>query len=379
MLEIFFWFFVGAILYVYFGYPLLLLILSKFHRAPPVQKADITPTVSLIISAYNEKEVIAKKIENALTLDYPKDRLEIIVASDGSIDGTNEIVSNFTGQGVKLVALEKNRGKSAAQNEAVKSSTGDIIVFSDSTSMYQVDALRKLMAPFADPHVGCVSGRYYYQNTGESAASSGEGLYWEYEVSIRTAESRLGNLALTSGSITGVRRELFRELDEDMSEDLILPIEVALKRLRVVYVLDAISLETVATTNRDLFKTKVRIITKDFRGLLSRSAILNPFHYPQYAWGLISHKLLRWLIPFFLIAILVLNALLVNCSFYAISLGLQIIFYGLAAIGFLWQRKSTPPWPLRIPLAFCVVNAASLVGVLHFLAGKRAGRWTPIR
>ena len=245
--------------------------------------------------------------------------------------------------------------------------------------MYQVDALRRLVAPFADPQVGCVSGRYYYQNTDESAASSGEGLYWEYEVAIRTAESRLGNLALTSGSITGIRRELFRELDHNMSEDLILPIEVALKGLRVVYVLDAVSLETVATTNRGLFKTKVRIITKDLRGLLSRSAILNPFRYPQYAWGLISHKLLRWLIPFFLIAILILNVLLANRLFYTLLLGAQIVFYGLAAVGFLWQRKNKPPWPMSVPLAFCVVNAASLVGVLRFLVGKRAGRWMPIR
>ncbi len=378
-MEHIFWIIVALVLYIYFGYPLLLLLLSKLRPASPVQKADITPTVSLIIAAYNEEKVISQKIENCLALDYPREKLEIIVASDGSTDGTNEIVGEYQDKGIKLVALPTNRGKSAAQNAAVKTSTGDVIVFSDATSMFQVDALCKLVAPFVNQYIGCVSGRYYYQNTDESAASSGEGLYWEYEVAIRTAESQWGNFALASGSIMGIRRELFNKIDANMSEDLILPIEVVLKGLKVIYVLDAISSETVARTNQALFKTKVRIITKDLRGLLSRSAILNPFRYPKYSWGLISHKLLRWLIPFFLIAVLVLNVLLISQLFYMILLGVQAAFYSLAIVGLLWKKKSKPPLPMSVSLAFCVVNAASLVGVLSFLIGKRAGRWEPIR
>lgn len=376
--EVAFWIFSLVVFYVYFGYPLLLQILSKLHRASPIQKADITPTVSLIISAYNEEEVIAKKIENALTLDYPKDKLEIIVASDGSTDKTNEIVRSYGDQGVKLVALETNRGKTSAQNMGLTVATGEIVVFSDATGMYNLDALRHLVSPFCDAKVGCVAGLVEYENIGVTVASTGEGVYWRYEVFLRLLENRLGNLAMVSGSILACRHSLVQPLDEAVGEDFVIPMKAAMQGFRTVYATSAISREMIAETDRSLLKTKVRIITKDLRGLFTCRAILNPFHYPLYALGLFSHKLLRWLVPYCLVALFVANALLLDHPLYQMTMALQIAFYALALAGYLLQKENKPPRILSLSFSFYLVNLAALAGVARFVMKKRSGRWEPV-
>ena len=368
-----------AVVYVYVGYPLLLLTMSKLCPAPPVQKADITPVVSLIIPAYNEEKVIAQKIDNTLALDYPRERLEIIVVSDGSTENTNGIVRRYEDQGVKLIALEKNRGKSAAENAGMAVATGEIVVFSDATGIYSHDALRNLVRPFADVTVGCVAGLVKYENTDITATSSGEGAYWRYEVFLRLLESRVGNLSMASGSIMACRRSLAHTLDESVGEDFVIPMKAVLQGFRTVYAPKAISRELVAKTGRDLLKTKVRIITKDLRGLFLCRAILNPSRYPLYAWGLISHKLLRWLVPYFLIVLFATNVILLDHPFYQLIMLLQIAFYLLSLTGYLWERKGKSPRFMGIPFSFCLVNLAALMGVARFVMGKKAGQWEPVR
>jgi cellulose synthase/poly-beta-1,6-N-acetylglucosamine synthase-like glycosyltransferase len=353
--------------------------MSKLCPAPPVQKADITPVVSLIIPAYNEEKVIAQKIENTLALDYPRERLEIIVVSDGSTDNTNGIVRRYEDQGVKLIALEKNRGKSAAENAGMAVATGEIVVFSDATGIYSHDALRNLVRPFADAEVGCVAGLVEYGNVGTTAASDGEGVYWRYEVFLRLLESSVGNLAMASGSILACRRSLAQSLDEAVGEDFVTPMNATMQGFRTVFAPRAVSHELIAETDQSLLKTKVRIITKDLRGLFVCRAILNPFRYPLYAWGIISHKLLRWLVPYFLIALFAFNLLLLDQLFYNLALMLQIAFYMIALAGYLWQRKSKPSRILGIPFSFCLVNLAALVGVARFVMRKKAGQWEPVR
>lgn len=365
--------------YVYFGYPLLLLILSKLRPAPPVQKADITPTVSLIIPAYNEEKVIARKIENALGLDYPREKLEIIVASDGSTDGTNEIVRAFADQGVKLVALKSNQGKSMSENAGLATATGDILIFADATGMFNHRALRELVRSFADSAIGCVTGLVQYENADATAATDGEGAYWRYEVFLRLLESRIGNLAMASGSILASRHSLVEPLHPAVGEDFVIPLKAAVQGFRTIYAPSAISGELIAETDKGLLKTKVRIITKDLRGLFICRAILNPFRYPLHAWGLVSHKLLRWLVPYFLIALFAFNLLLLDHPFYRLVLLLQIAFYAMALVGYLWQSKSRPPRILGIPFSFCLVNLAALVGVAKFVMHKKTERWVPVR
>lgn len=379
MTEFFFWFLFIFILYVYFAYPLLLLLLSKLKPSPPVAKADITPTVSFIIPAYNEEKVIAQKIENSLALEYTKDKLEIIVGSDGSTDGTNQMVRAFASQGAKLVALNPNQGKSSAQNWAVGEASGEIILFTDADVMLRPDTVKRITSNFADKSVGCVVGKIAYVNQGDTSVSAGEGAYWRYELFLRNVESELGNLAMGSG-IMAIRRELFKPLDADVGEDFVLPMRTAMAGYRVIYDPEAIC-ETILhqTKAKDMLRSKVRVISKDLRGLFLCRTILNPFRYPMYAWGLVSHKLLRWLVPFFLILLLTFNLLLLGQPFYRLTLALQIAFYTLALFGHMWQRSGKPPCILGIPFSFCLVNLAALIGVGSFVVGKKSGKWEPVR
>jgi cellulose synthase/poly-beta-1,6-N-acetylglucosamine synthase-like glycosyltransferase len=377
--ETLFWLLAVLVLYVYFVYPMLLLILSKIRPAPPVQKADITPAVSLIIPAYNEEKVITQKIENSLALNYPRDKLEIIVASDGSTDGTNEIVKRFAEQDVKLVALSHKQGKSIAQNCAVAKADGEILLFTDSDVMLQPDTLRQIIRNFADNRVGCVIGKITYINEGDTSLTKGEGIYWRYELFLRNMESKVGNFAMGSG-IMAIRRNLFQPLDQDVGEDFVLPMQTAMTGYRNINEPEAV-VETILhqTKSRDMFRSKVRVISKDLRGLFKCRDIMNPFRYPLYAWSLISHKLLRWLVPYFLITLFFCNLLLVNITFYAFLFVIQIFLYSLALAGFLWQRKNKPPRILGIPFSFCLVNLAALLGVGRCVLGKKEGQWEPVR
>lgn len=379
MIELLFWLMALLIVYVYFGYPLLLCALGKLWPASPIHKANITPKVSLIIAAYNEEKVIFRKIENTLAMDYPEERLQVIVSSDGSIDSTNEIVKAFAKRGVRLIALNSNQGKSSAQNRAVAETNGEIILFTDADILLRSDALNKLIRNFADESVGCVVGKIAYMNVNNASVGSREDLYWRYELFLRRLESKLGNFSMGSG-VMAIRRTLFQPLDPNVSEDFVLPMQTAMAGYKVIYEPEAISMTFLRQTSaRDLLQSKVRVISKDLRGLFHCRAILNPFRYVLYAWGLISHKLMRWLVPYFLITLFALNLLILNSTFYRPILVLQIVFYILALLGYLWQRKSKPPCILGIPFFFCLVNMAALVGMARFVMGEKAGQWEPVR
>ena len=379
-LQFFFWINVVLVVYVYFGYPLLILILSRLRPAQSILKADITPSVSLIIAAYNEEQVIAEKLANSLALDYPNEKLEIIVVSDGSKDRTPEIVRDYCGQRVRLVELQDNVGKAYAQNEAVNQVNSDIIFFTDANVSLEKDSLRKLVRHFQDDTVGCVIGKVTYNNESETTIGESEGFYWRYELFIRFQEGKLGNLVAGSGPILALRRTLFEPLDSSISEDFILPMKSAIKGYRNIYEPEAISSERLFQVNpRDMYKTRVRTTTLDTRSVLFCKALLNPFKYPLYAWGLISHKVLRWLVPYFLILILVANLFLIHLPFYQIIFILQIFFYMSALTGYLWQRSGKPPFIFGIPFSFCLVNLAALVGVARFFTGKKSGQWETIR
>jgi len=380
MIEVLFWIFILIITYVYFCYPFLLFILSKLRHASTIHKVEITPTVSLIVAAYNEEKVIGRKIENSLELNYPRDNLEIIIASDGSTDTTNEIVKQYADQGVKLVALETIQGKSAVQNLAVSEAHSDIIIFTDANVILQPDAVSKIVNNFGDEKIGCVVGKVTYLNEKDTSVSKGEGVYWQYELFLRKKESDLGNLAMGSGPIMAIRGELFEPIDPNVGEDFVLPVQVVIEGYRVIYEPEAVSEEILFQDSpNSMFKSKMRIISKDLRGLVLNREILNPFLYPLYAWGLISHKLLRWLVPYFLILILIANPFLLPFHIYQIIFILQIVFYLSALTGYLWQRKAKLPFIFGIPFSFCLVNLAALVGVARFLMGKKSGQWEPVR
>lgn len=278
-----------------------------------------------------------------------------------------------------MVSLKPNRGKSSAQNLAVAEAGGNILFFTDADVMLQPDTMRQVIQNLGDENVGCVIGKITYQNEGDTTVGQGEGIYWQYELFLRSKESEVGNFAMGSG-IMAIRRNLFQPLEPDVGEDFVLPMQTAMRRYRVIYEPEAVSVTPLHQTKpKDMLRSKVRVITKDLRGLLLCRAILNPFRYPLYAWGIISHKLLRWLVPYFLILIFSVNLLLLGYPCYCLTLTLEVAFCTLAAMGYLWQKRGKPPRILSLPFSFCLVNAAALVGVARFLMGKKAGRWEPVR
>lgn len=379
-MEAMFWVLVSVVLYVYFGYPALLWILVRFKGKRPVPESNgYEPTVSLIIAAYNEEKAIGRKLENSLSLDYPKDKLEIIVGSDGSTDGTNTITRAFASRGIKLRSLPQNMGKSCVQNAAVHEATGEILVFSDATGLYAEDAVGQLVKDFADPRVGCVAGSIIYSNEDASCTSRGTGLYWRYELWLREKESHIGNLAMASGSVFGVRRVLFEPIDPGVSDDFVLPMVVLRKGYRVVHEPKATSVEEMATNASGELRVKARTVSLDLRGLLLNRELLWPIRYPLVSLGLMSHKLLRWLIPWILIVLVTLNVVLADSAFYFATLGVQLGLYLVALVGCASGKSKPLPLGLGVPYSFLLVNVAAVIGWLRFLEGRPTSRWVPVR
>ena len=363
----------GIVLYVYLGYPLLLYLLARL-RPKPVDRAEITPPVSLIVAAHNEEKVIGQKIENSLALDYPN--LEIIVASDCSTDRTDEIVASYKDRGVRLYRQEERRGKTAACNGAARMAKGEVLVFTDATAMLRKDCLRTIVRNFNDPKVGCVCPRLVYKNTSESPVTENEGFYWRYETWLRRKESLLGSLAFVSGACFAVRRELHRPVEPEYDYDCICPLDVLAQGYRVVYEPEAVFYDTLVSTAKDDLRTRIRMIVKDFAGTLSRGRLLDPFRNFLIAWTIYSHKLLRWLVPFFLVAMLGSNVFLLKSHIFKIFLFSQIAFYLWALIPVRLRAKNGL---FHVPFHFCLMNLAAFIGVCKAATGHKVPVWQPVR
>jgi len=370
---------VALIAIIYIGYPVLIFAISRiFWR--PVRRADITPRVSVIIAAYNEERDIKDKLKNTLALDYPHDRLEIVVASDCSTDQTDELVRRFKRHGVILYRQPERFGKTIAQSRAVKVSSGEILVFSDATTMYEPDAIRKIVRSFADPEVGCVAGQLIYVDAASSAVGKGCRSYWGYEKFLRSCESQVGSLIGVSGCLYAVRRTCHARLASDMIDDFVVATQIHLQGLRTVYDPEAIALEDTNNRTRDEFRMRVRIIKQTISALGRYREALNPFRHPMFAFQLIGHKALRYTAPFPLIAALVSSGLGGDSvEWLRLALMGQAALYGAAFIGWVGERLKIKLGPLAIPYYFVLVNAASLVAIFKALSGQTYIVWEPIR
>jgi cellulose synthase/poly-beta-1,6-N-acetylglucosamine synthase-like glycosyltransferase len=378
-LEIVFWLSAAALLYTYIGYPLLLAVLSRL-RGRPVRRADFYPSVTVIITAYNEERDLAQKLENTLLLDYPKDSLEIIVASDCSSDRTDEIVRSMAARGVRLHRQPERLGKTAAQNAAVEQASGEIILFSDATTLYQKDVLRALMPNFADPSVGCATGRVVYTDSATSSVGHGTRSYWSYEFLLKKHESNICSLIGVCGCLYAVRRSAYVPLYHEACSDFIIATKMVEQGLRAVYEPDAVCMEETNERADKELKVRVRIITQTFADLWRNRAMMNPLRSGFYAIELLSHKVMRYLVPLFLILILAASAVLAPRSlFYAIALAGQVALYGAAALAYLLERLGLHSRLLAIPQYFVLGNLASLIAFYKFLSGERYVRWEPIR
>ena len=268
---------IGVLAYVVAGYPLLLRLLVRARGAKHVRQADITPKLSFLISAYNEADVIRAKLANTLALDYPAERLEIVVISDCSDDGTDAIVQEFAARGVILARQAERRGKTAGLNATIPTLTGDIVVFSDANAMYDADALRKLVRNFADPAVGYVTGEARYLLNGQAAADAGERAYWGYEMELKRLETQLGSMVGGDGAIYAIRRRLWRTLPEDSINDFLNPLQIVEAGWRGVYEPQAICYEETSGGFKSEYKRRVRIVSRSWRAVFQAAGVLNPF------------------------------------------------------------------------------------------------------
>jgi cellulose synthase/poly-beta-1,6-N-acetylglucosamine synthase-like glycosyltransferase len=369
---------VALIAYVYVGYPLALWLIEALRgRSGPTcvsHQPAAVQRISVLVAAHDEEANIAAKIRNLLALDYSKERLELIIGDDCSADRTAEIVGQFADKGVQLIGLSKHGGKSAIQNRMAESASGEILVFTDADCLVNPEALQLLVQDFADPRVGLVTARVRYANHDETAITQHESQYLRYDTWIRARESSLGILAVASGSFFAIRKSLWRPLDENLGDDFVCPLRVIEAGMRNI--LDA---RIIASTHlsqdspKRFVGMKARIITRDFGALLAHRGVLNPARYGFAAIGLWSHKLLRWLVPYFLLTSLLTSLCLPwrsGCAF----LLLQIAFYTAAAAALLDAGRGQKK-VLRLPLTFCLVNFAALQGTLNWCFGRTRAAW----
>ncbi|HEV2382530.1 MAG TPA: glycosyltransferase family 2 protein [Terriglobia bacterium] len=368
-----FWISLAFISYTFVGYPTLLWMLS-WRGSKSHQRANIWPKVSLIIVAHNAAKVIREKLENTLELDYPSDKLEVIVVSDGSTDHTAEIVRQFAPKGVTLIEVGERRGKGHAEMIARDSSQGEILAFTDASVMLEPVSLRRMIDNFADVSVGVVSSTDVIETR---AGGAGEGSYVNSEMGLRRLESCVGSLVSVSGSFWGARRQVCERWKSEGCGDFFVPLRAVAQGYRVVMDPQCRARFAVLQSGRAEFLRKVRTIVQGLDVLFSHLTLLNPFRYGLFSWQLASHKLFRWLLPFAFIALLVSNILLWNSTvFYRAFLLLQLCGYGLGVV--VWALEDRLDLRLlRLPAFFLMGNAATLVAWVNFSLGKRYVVWQP--
>lgn len=365
------------IFYVYVGYPLAVLAVSRL-RPRPVRKGTLEPGVSIVIAAYNEEAAIGATIANKLALDYPKEKLEIIVVSDGSTDRTDEIVRRFAGQNVRLLRQEPRAGKTSALNLAVPQVSGEIIVFSDANSLYAADALHHLLRNFADPEVGYVTGKMIYTDPDGRPIGDGCSAYMRYENRLRELETAIGSVVGVDGGVDAIRKELYRPMNADQLPDFVLPLKVVEQGYRVVYEEQALLQESSLKEDADEYRMRVRVSLRALWALYDMRNLLKLDKNRLFAWQLWSHKLLRYLCFGFLGGAFLSNAyLLTDGGWYKGLFLVQICGYLVAIAKPLIEARGLRSRLLTFTRYFVLLNLASAHAFGKFIAGKKQVVWTP--
>jgi len=376
--EVVLWVAVAAIAYTYVGYSFVMALLARF-RPQPVHRADIEPTVTVVIAAYNEERGLADKLDNVLDLDYPTDRLQILVGSDASTDGTDTVVQSYRKRGVELVRVEGRRGKTAVQNRCVETARGEIVVFTDATTVLRRDSLRRLVRSFADSRVGCVGGRLIYVDRQATQVGHGGTSYWSYEAKLKSWESLANSLIGVSGCFYAVRRALYRPIEPDLISDFVIALDTYRAGYRVVYEPTAISEEETLRDAEEEMRMRIRVALRTYTALRRRRRLLDPVRHGLFAVQLISHKVLRYSVGLFLVAAYVANLVLVGSAGYTALFVLQTAFYAMAAIGHFAYQHRNAKGPLALPYYFVLANLSALVAMVRALRGESITTWEPQR
>ncbi|HEX9912755.1 MAG TPA: glycosyltransferase family 2 protein [candidate division Zixibacteria bacterium] len=365
--------------YTFSGYFLFLKVVS-FFKSNPVIKGEDVPTATLLIPVYNGEKVIKDKLENCLSLFYPKNKLEIMVISDCSTDKTEEIVSSYEHKGVKLLRLEQRSGKTRALNMALRELQSEVVFFTDTSTLLTKDSLVKIAKNFADTRVGCVSGEDRSISALQEKGESGEGVYVGMEMKLRRLESEICNLTGVSGCLYAIRRELVDQIPNDLIDDFYLPLQVAKQGKRVISESEGIAYVTRVANFKEEFKRRRRTALGGLEVFFSELSLLNPFKYGFFSLELLSHKLLRWLTPFLFLLLVLCNLFLLQHFIFKLTLLVEIfsVFIALVYLFFLANKKLTGFFSMiESVFYFYLVNLALLLAWTKFILGKREIIWEP--
>ncbi len=371
-----FWMAVGLVAYIYVGYPALAWLARRI--APrPVARRPIELNVSVVVVAHNEGHCIGRRIENLLESDYPEKRFAILVGSDGSTDDTVEVAERYRTRGVIVLAFAQRRGKAAVLNDLVAATSSEIVVFADARQRFEPGAIRALIANFADPEVGAVSGELHLRKReGTSPGGEGAGFYWKYEKFIRANESRSGSTVGVTGAIYAIRRKLFEAIPADtILDDVLIPMSIVEKGYRVIFEPNARAHDLISSTPRADFNRKARTIAGTFQLFARYPWMLSPFRSPVWFQAL-SHKALRLMIPLLHAVMAVTNLALADDVFYQMLLGGQAAFYAAAMSGYVLTRAGVRRHvAVTVPFTMCLLGWATIVGLTRFVARRQRVTW----
>ncbi|MCI0703409.1 MAG: glycosyltransferase family 2 protein [Planctomycetia bacterium] len=377
VLEVAFWVCFALVFYAYVGYPVVIRFLASVagrRASPPTPSTSELPTISLLVAAHNEASIIAARIANALAMDYPAEKLEIVVATDGCTDGTADVVRQFANRGVRVLEYPIRRGKATVLNDSIPRLKGEIVILSDANTLTEPNAARRLARWFVDQRVGVVCGRLVL--TDPRTGSNADSMYWKYETFLKRCEGRLGALLGANGGIYAVRRSCFTPIPADtIVDDFVLPLQAKLRTgCSIVYDPEAVANEETPPNIKDEFRRRARIGAGGFQSLGRVWGLLNPLH-GWVAFTFFSHKILRWACPFFLIGMLVTCVLLRQQPLYLGLLLAQVAFYALSALVPLLPTQTRLLKPLRLTTMFTGMNVALLLGFWRWMSGRQRGTW----
>ena len=375
LIAFIFWLSVLLIFYSYAVYPAGLYIFQRFTKTPDFIKSDDLPAISILISAYNEEAVIKGRIENIFNMDYPQDKIELIIATDGSDDKTNEIIESYQDRGVVLYAYKERRGKVNVLNETLPKAKNDIIVFSDANTMFIRSTLKNLVRRFGDQRVGCVCGKVEFINADGSKTADLEGIYWRYETFLKRMEGARGSLLGANGAIYAIRKDLYVPPEPDtIIDDFMIPMRILEKGYAVIYAPEAAATEEAAKKIIQEKQRRIRIGAGDFQALFRLKGMLNPLKGFS-AFAFMSHKVLRWKCPFFMVGAFVSNVFFLDQPFYVFIFILQCAFYASAFIGQALSWSDIHKQPFSICYYFVSMNLALFLGFIRFLTGSQKPAW----
>lgn len=389
ILEIILWSLIGIIFYAYIGYGIVLFILVKLKRLFRIGKnkyiiPNYEPDVTLFVAAYNEKDYVEAKVKNSFDLEYPASKVTQVWVTDGSDDGTPEILSNYSKQGIEVYHEDARGGKIGAMNRGMQFVKSPIVIFSDGNTMLGKESIRRIVNLFSDPKVGCVSGEKRIFNKEKDTAAGTEGIYWKYESKLKKWDAELYSVVGAAGELFAIRTDLYRHVEPDtLLDDFIISLRVAMDGYTIQYDPEAYAIETSSANVKEELKRKIRIAAGGIQSFLRLFSLLNVFKYKTLTFQYVSHRVLRWIFaPFFLPIVFIINLVLALDNgflnyenLYTLLFYGQLIFYILALLGWYFENRKIKIKILFIPYYFFIMNLSMYLGLIRFLKGKQSVNW----